>query len=51
MWLNEGGGKTPKNVWWNDMVKEVLGARDVMAKDRWMEVYKEEKKKVYLSNH
>ena len=41
-------GKNPKNVWWNDVVnnaterketawKEVLGARDEVAKERCME--------------
>ena len=46
------GGKNPKNVWWNDVVKsaverkEVLGLRDEVAKDRCIEIYKEEKRKV-----
>ena len=44
------GGKNLKNVWWNDMVKaaverkEVLRAMDEVAKDRCMEIYKEEKR-------
>ena len=48
------GGNT-KTVWWNDQVKgaikrkedaweEVLGARDEVAKERSLEVYKEKKK-------
>ena len=51
------GGVNPKNVWWNDGVKaavkrketdlkEVLGARDEDVKERCMEAYKEEKRKV-----
>ena len=50
-------GKRPYNVWWTDVVKDaverkdsarkdVLGARDEVAKDRCIEVYKEEKRKV-----
>ena len=41
-----------KKEWWNNQVKvaverkEVLGARDEDAKERCLEVYKEEKKKV-----
>ena len=44
------GGKNPKNVWWNDVVKtvwkEVLGPRDGFAKDRCREIYKEEKRDI-----
>ena len=51
------GGGNPKSVWWNDQVKaavkrnkdvwkEVLGARDEDARERCLEVYKEEKRKV-----
>ena len=40
-------GKKSKNVWWNDVVmaawKEVLGARDEVAEDRCMEIYKKGK--------
>ena len=58
------GEKNPKSVWWNDEIKaavrrkktvwrEVLAASDEEAKERCMEVYTEEKKKVrrciYLS--
>ena len=50
------GGKNPKSVWWNDEVKdaakrkgaackEVLGVRDEDIKERFMEAYKEEKRK------
>ena len=24
MWLCEGGGKNPKNVWWNNVVKAAV---------------------------
>ena len=51
------GENNPKNLLWNDVVndaverkeaawREVLGASDDVAKDRCMEVYKEEKRKV-----
>ena len=51
------GGKKPKSVWWNDVVKvaverkeaawrEALRARDNVAEERCMEVYNEEKEKV-----
>ena len=49
------GGKNPKSVWWNNEVKaavrrmEVLAARDEKAKERCMEPYKEEERKVYIS--
>ena len=47
----------PKSVWWNDKVKaavkrkadawkDVLGARDEDARERCLEDYKEEKRKV-----
>ena len=45
-------GKNPKSVRCNNLVKnaverkELLGARDEVTKDRFMEVYKEEKRKV-----
>ena len=50
------GGENTKIVWWNDQIKaavkrkeaarkEMLGARDGDAKERRLEVYKEEKKK------
>ena len=44
-------GKNPKEVWWNDVVKaawkDILEATDdKVAKDRCIEVYKEEKKKI-----
>ena len=50
-------GIKTKNVWWNDMVnavvkrkvttwKELLEARDLVAKDRCMELYKEETREV-----
>ena len=44
--------KNPRNECWNNVVKpaverkEVLGARDDAAKERYMEVYKKEKKKL-----
>ena len=49
------GGKKPQSMCWNDVVnsvverneaacKEVLGARDGVAKERCMEAYKKEKK-------
>ena len=44
------GGKKPKNMWWNNVVKaavarkEVLGASDEVAKVRCMEAYKVERK-------
>ena len=52
-------GKNPKNVWWNDVVKDaverkdaarrvVLGKRNEVAKERSMEVYKQEKLKYVL---
>ena len=46
-----GCGKSPKNVWWNDMLedaadrKEVLGAKDEAEKERCIETYEEEKRK------
>ena len=51
------GGRNPKNMWYNDEVKaavkrneatwkEVLGSRDKDAKERCLEVYKEEKRNV-----
>ena len=46
------GDVNPKSVWWNDWVKaavirkEALGARDEDARERCLEVYKEEKRKV-----
>ena len=51
------GGKNPKSVGWNDEVKaavrrkeyawkEVLAARDEEAKERLMEAYREEKRKI-----
>ena len=51
------GDGNPKIMWWNDKVKsavkrkedawkDVLGARDEDARERCLEVYKEEKKKV-----
>ena len=50
-------GGNPKSVWWNYQVKaavkrkednwkRVLGARDGNAKERYLEVYKEEMRKV-----
>ena len=44
-------GKNPKSVWWNDEVKaavrrkKVLAASDEEAKERGMEVYREENRK------
>ena len=65
MWLSESGGKELKRMCgWNDEVKpavrikqaawkEVLAASDEEAKERCMEVYKKEERKVkkglYLS--
>ena len=60
MWLSdgeEGVGENLKNVWWNDVVKatvqsketawkKVLGANNEVVKDRCMEIYKEEKRKI-----
>ena len=51
------GGKNPKSVWWNDEIKaavrrkeaawkEVLAASDKEAKERFIEAYREEKRKV-----
>ena len=51
------GGGNPKSVWWNDQVKaavrrkeaawkELLGARTEDARERCLEVYKEEKRNV-----
>ena len=51
------GRKNPKNVWWDDEVKavvkrmedawkQVLGARDEAAKERCIDMYREEKRKV-----
>ena len=45
-------GKNPKNVLWNDKVKtsaerkDVLRVRYKLAKERYMDIYKEEKQKV-----
>ena len=50
-------GKCPMNLWWNNVVKplaereesawkEVMGGRDEVAKDRYRNIYKEEKRKV-----
>ena len=54
------GGRNPKSVCWSNQVKaavmrskvswkEVLRARNGEAKERCLEVYKEEKRKVYIS--
>ena len=46
------GRKNPKSVWWNDKIKTavrrkvVLAANDEEAKERCMETYREEKRKV-----
>ena len=51
------GGKNPKRVWWNNEIKavvrrkeatwkEVLAASDEEVKERCMEAYREEKRKV-----
>ena len=46
------GRKNPMSVWWNNEVKAavrrkvVLGASDEESKERCMEVYREEKRKV-----
>ena len=51
------GAKNPKSVWWNDEIKaavrrkkgawkEVLAASDEKAKERCMEAYREENRKV-----
>ena len=56
MWFSESGGNNPKSVWWNDMVKavdrekeaawkEVMKTTDGKTKERYMEGYKEEKRK------
>ena len=55
MWLSEKGEKNPRSVWWNNRVKasvnrkevawKVLGARDEEEKERFMEAYREEKRK------
>ena len=53
------GGKNPKSVWWNDEVKsairrkeaawkDVLAASNEKAKERCMEPYREEKRKVKM---
>ena len=57
MWLSESWGKTPKDVWRDAGIKaavkrkeaaskEVLLASDEEAKERCMEAYREEKRKV-----
>ena len=57
--VKEGGeGKNPNSVWWTDKVKpvvrrketawKVLAVRDVEAKKRFMEVYRERLKAVYI---
>ena len=57
VWLSESWGKEPKKcVWWNDEIKaavrrketawKVLEARNEEPKERCMEVYREEKRKV-----
>ena len=52
MWLSEEKGKNQKNVWWNYELKaavkrkEVFGGRDEVTKERFMAIYKEEKRKV-----
>ena len=54
MWFSESGRKEPKELWWNDVVKDasegkeaawkgVLGDMDEDTKDRCMELYKGEK--------
>ena len=47
------GGKNPKSVWWNEKVtrkevawKGVLAASNEETKERCMEAYREEKRKV-----
>ena len=46
------GGRNPKNVWWNDVVKaawkEILGAREEVAEERYMEEYKKREVKRYI---
>ena len=45
-------GNNPKNVWWNDEIKaavrrkEVLAARIDEAKERYMEAYREKKRRL-----
>ena len=57
MWLSESGGKPPKSVLWNNEVKaavrrkeaawkELWAASDEKARERRMEAYKEEKRKI-----
>ena len=52
MWLSASRRWEPKSVWWNYQVKpavnrkEVLEARDEDARERCLEVYKEEKRKI-----
>ena len=52
-----GGGRNPKRVWWNDNIKiavrrkedawkVVFVASNKEAKERFMELYREEKRKV-----
>ena len=56
------GGLNPKSVWWDDQVKvaikrkegawkEVLGAREKDARERRLEAFKEEKRKVKRCIH
>ena len=53
----KGEGKNPKSLWWNDEVqavfrrkevawKEDLAASDEEENERWMDTYREEKRKV-----
>ena len=54
--FGESWEKEPKSVWWNDEIKgavrrkkaawkEVLAASDEETKERYMEVYREEKRR------
>ena len=57
MRLSESWGKNPNSVWWNDEIKtavrikeapwkRVLAASDEETKERCMEAYREQKRKV-----
>ena len=42
VWVSDVMGKEPKELWWNDVVK-AAEEKNTASKDRFMEIYEEEK--------